>query len=96
MSNILWETDLWKIELIEPGLIPNPILQGSRNKFGFFDKNGKIYMPLAVYSGTDKVNGCLPQGTLLAWRDKCISMFEERLKYNIYINIYNEEKLLYK
>ena len=89
MSNIFCQSDLWKIELIEPGLAPNPFLQKNRNRYGFFDKVAPIYMPLAVYYGTDKVNECLPQGTLLEWRDKCISMFENRLKYNTYIKMYN-------
>jgi hypothetical protein len=92
MNDIFWETDLWKIELIRPGLIPNTILQASKNKFGFFDKNGRIYMPLAVYYGTDKVNECLPQGTLIEWSDKCIKIFESRLQYNRYIKLYNNMK----
>ena len=92
MSNIFCQSDLWKIELIDPGLAPNPFLQKNRNKYGFFDKVAPIYMPLAVYYGTDNVNECLPQGTLLEWRDKCISMFESRLQYNGYIKLYNNMK----
>jgi hypothetical protein len=89
---ILWESDLWKIELIEPGLIPNPTLQRARGKYGFFDKKGKIYMPLAVYPGTDRTQNILPQGTLIQWKDKCIKMFEEKLRYNSYIISYNDMK----
>jgi hypothetical protein len=90
----LWESDLWKIELIEPGLIPNPILQKSKNHYGFFDLKSPIYMPLAIYPGTDAFHTqhSLPQGTLIQWRDKCIKMFEERLRYNSYMALYNDMK----
>lgn len=89
---IFGQTELWKIELIEPGLVNIDKLQAARGKFGFFDKRARIYMPLAVYMGSDKVNECLPQGTLLDWRDKCIGMFESRLRYNLYISMYNDMK----
>jgi len=92
MSDILFENDLWKIEIIEPGLIPNPILQRARGKFAFFDKCGKVYMPMSIYCGADKVNGILPQGTLIEWKDRCIEMFETKLRYNLYISLYNEMK----
>jgi hypothetical protein len=89
---IFGQTELWKIELIEPGLVNIDKLQAARGKFGFFDKRARIYMPLAVYYGTDKVNECLPQGTLIDWTDKCIVMFESRLRYNRYIKLYNNMK----
>jgi hypothetical protein len=92
MSNIFCQSDLWKIELIEPGLIPNSILQKAKGKYGFFDKHSQIYMPLAVYNGSDKVNECLPQGTLLDWMDYCVAVFHPRLKYNRYIKLYNNMK----
>jgi hypothetical protein len=92
MSNIFCQSDLWKIELIEPGLVPNPILQKARGQYGFFDKSSPIYMPLSVYRGADKINLTLPQGTILNWRDMCVDMFESRLKYNDYIKTYNNMK----
>ncbi len=92
MSDIFCENDLWKIEIIRPGLIPNPILQRAKGKFGFFDKEASCYIPLAIYNGSDKINLCLPQGTLLDWRDKCIRMFENRILYNRYIKMYNNMK----
>jgi hypothetical protein len=49
-------------------------------------------MPLSVYNGADKINLTLPQGTLIEWRDKCIKMFEARIKYNYYIALYNEAR----
>jgi len=86
----LWENELWKIEIINSGLIPNPDLQKADGKFGFFDLNSNIYMPLAVYPGHTQHS--LPQGTLIQWREKCIKMYEPKLKYNFYVSLYNDMK----
>jgi len=90
--SIFAQSDHWKIEIIEAGLVQNKILQNGNGKFGFFDKRAPIYMPLSVYNGADKINLTLPQGTLTQWRDQCIKMFETRIKYNYYIALYNERR----
>ncbi|MBT5758235.1 MAG: hypothetical protein HOI55_01125 [Candidatus Marinimicrobia bacterium] len=90
--SIFAQSDHWKIEIIEAGLVQNKILQDGNGKFGFFDKRAPIYMPLSVYTGTDKINSTLPQGTLIQWRDKCIKMFETKIIYNYYIALYNEAR----
>ena len=88
--NIFCQTELWKIEFIEPGLANHEYLQKSAGKFGFFSKLSKIYMPLAVYPGTDTERNSLPQGTLLQWKDKCIEMFETKLRNEHYLLEYND------
>ena len=90
--SIFAQSDHWKIEIIEAGLVQNKTLQDGNGKFGFFDKRAPIYMPLSVYTGTDKINSTLPQGTLIQWRDKCIKMFETKIIYNYYIALYNEAR----
>ncbi len=90
--SIFCESDSWKIQIIQPGLIENKMLQDAKGKYGFFDKRAPIYMPLSVYKGADKINLTLPQGTLLQWMDRCIKMFEPKIRYNYYIALYNESR----